>query len=229
VHCGADRRAPEGRKKLIGLTEGARESAQDWRDLLLDLKRRELDVGFWTLPAKSGRQRANRAAALLRWRRTSSRRPEQPATEGPNSQQPKAEEPTQARAAGNLDGRDLTPLSARESYVNCEKVTDVSTKIANVVRTSYQFPADQWTHLPTTNPIESPFASGRHHTVRSKGGLSNRTALGMVFKLIEARQKSRRRRDAHNQSPKLILGVNFAGALAVVAQPDRHQPTTIAA
>jgi putative transposase len=152
---------------------------------------------------------------------------EEPAAEGQNSQQPKAEEPAQARAAGDLDGR-LTPLSARESYVNCEKVTDVSTKIANVLRTSYDFPADQWTHLPTSNAIESPFAIGRHHTVRSKGGLSNRTALGMVFKLIEARQKSRRS-DGHNPSPKLILGVKFAGALAVIAQPDRHQPTTIAA
>jgi putative transposase len=65
--------------------------------------------------------------------------------------------------------------------------------------------------------------------VRSKGCLSNRTALAMVFKLVEAAQKSWRRLDGHNQLPKLILAVKFADGLEVAVKPDRRQPTTAAA
>ena len=60
------------------------------------------------------------------------------------------------------------------------------------------------------NPIESTFATVRHRTIRSKGCLSNKTALAMLFKLIEAAQKSWRCLDGHNQLPKLITGVKFA-------------------
>ena len=66
----------------------------------------------------------------------------------------------------------------------------------------YDFPAEHWKHLRTTNPIEITFATVRHRTIRSKGCLSNRTALAMVFKLLEAVQKSWRRLDGHNQLPK---------------------------
>jgi putative transposase len=59
--------------------------------------------------------------------------------------------------------------------------------------------------------------------------MSNRTALAMVFKLVEAAQKSWRRVDGHNQLPKLILGVKFTDGLEVTAKPDRRQPTTTAA
>jgi putative transposase len=69
----------------------------------------------------------------------------------------------------------------------------------------------------------------RHRTVRSKGCLSNRTALAMVFKLVEAAQKSWRRLDGHNRLPKLILGVKFADGLEVAVKPDRRRPTTAAA
>ncbi len=54
----------------------------------------------------------------------------------------------------------------------------------------YDFRAEHWKHLRTTNPIGSTFATVRHRNVRSKGCLSNRTALAMVFKLLEAAQKS---------------------------------------
>jgi hypothetical protein len=66
-------------------------------------------------------------------------------------------------------------------------------------------------HLRTTNPIESTFPTVRHRTIiRSKGCLSNRTALAMVFKQLEDAQKSRRRLDGYNQLAKLILGVKLA-------------------
>jgi transposase-like protein len=75
------------------------------------------------------------------------------------------------------------------------------TKDRDALLTFYDFPAEHWKYLRTTNPIESTFATVRHRTIRSKGCLSNRTALAMVFKLVEAAQKSWRRLDGHNQLP----------------------------
>lgn len=87
----------------------------------------------------------------------------------------------------------------------------------------YDFPAEHWKHLRTTNPIESTFATVRHRTVRhrtvrSKGCLSNKTALAMVFKLTQAAEKSWRRLDGHNQLPKLIVGVKFIDGIEAVRQ-----------
>jgi putative transposase len=79
----------------------------------------------------------------------------------------------------------------------------------------YDFPAE-WKHLRTTNVIESSFATVRHRTVRSKGCLSNKTALAMIFKLAEAAEKSWRRLDGHSQLPKIILGVRFSDGIEVV-------------
>ena len=93
----------------------------------------------------------------------------------------------------------------------------------------YDFPAEHWKHLRTTNPIESTFATVRHRTTRSKGCLSNKTALAMVFKLVEGAQKSWRRLDGHTQLPKLILGVKFADGLEVIAGKAAPQPATAAA
>ena len=70
----------------------------------------------------------------------------------------------------------------------------------------YDFPAEHWKHLRTTNPIESTFATVRHRTIRAKGCLSNKTALAMIFKLAEAAERSWRRLNGHNQLPKIILG-----------------------
>ena len=80
----------------------------------------------------------------------------------------------------------------------------------------YDFPAEHWKHLRTTNVIESSFATIRHRTVRSKGCLSNKTALAMIFKLVEAAERSWRRLDGHSQLPKLIIGVKFTDGIEVV-------------
>ena len=79
----------------------------------------------------------------------------------------------------------------------------------------YDFPAEHWKHLRSTNPIESTFATVRHRTIRSKGCLSKKTALAMVFKLIEAAQKVWRCLDGHIQLRKLITGVKFADGIEV--------------
>ena len=103
-----------------------------------------------------------------------------------------------------------------------------SERIAEVLLTFYDFPAEHWKHVRTTNPIESTFATVRHRTIRSKGCLSNKTALAMVFKLVDAAQKSWRRLDGHNQLPKLVLGAKFTNGLEVIGTADR-QPKAAAA
>jgi len=117
-----------------------------------------------------------------------------------------------------------------ENYqVKYEKAAECLNKDRDSLLTFYDFPAEHWKHLRTTNPIKSTFATVWHRAIRSKGCLSNRTALAMVFKLVEAAQKSWRRLDGHNQLPKLVLGVKFTNGLEVVGKPTNHQPTIAAA
>ncbi len=224
---------PEGRKELVGFTDGVRESAHDWRELLLDLKRRGLDVspelmiadgalGFWKAAGevwpKAAEQRCwvHKTANVL--------------NKLPVSQQPKAKRSLQEIWMAETKAAAEAAFDAFiDSYaLKYEKAADCLAKDRDVLLAFYDFPAEHWKHLRTTNPIESTFATVRHRTVRTKGCLSNRTALAMVFKLVEGAQKSWRRLDGHNQLPKLILGVKFADGLEVAARATR-QPTTAAA
>ena len=78
-----------------------------------------------------------------------------------------------------------------ETYqVKYERAADCLTKDRDALLAFYDFPAEHWKHLRTTNPIESTFATVRHRTIRSKGCLSNKTALAMVFKLAEAAERN---------------------------------------
>ena len=101
-----------------------------------------------------------------------------------------------------------------------EKAVERLKKDRQALLAFYDFPAEHWKHLRTTNPIESTFATVRHRTIRSKGCLSNKTALAMVFKLVEAAQKSWRRLDGHNLLPKLIMGVKFADGIEITSRPQ---------
>jgi putative transposase len=83
--------------------------------------------------------------------------------------------------------------------------------------------------LRASNPIESTFATVRHRTMRSKGCLSNRTALAMVFKLVDGAQKTWRRLDGHNQLPKIIQGVKFNDGCEVITKQDDVQTQTATA
>ena len=215
---------PEGRKELVGFTDGARESAQDWRDLLLDLKRRGLDVppqltiadgalGFWKAAGevwpKTREQRCwvHKTANVL--------------AKLPKSQQPKAKRALQEIWMAETKAvAELAFDAFIESYTpKYEKAADCLSRDRDALLAFYDFPAEHWKHLRTTNPIESTFATVRHRTIRSKGRLSNKTALAMVFKLLEAAQKSWRRLDGHNQLPKLVLGVTFNDGIEVIAKP----------
>jgi putative transposase len=225
---------PEGRKDLVGFTDGARESAQDWRDLLLDLKRRGLEVsprlviadgalGFWKAAGevwpKTCEQRCwvHKTANVL--------------AKLPKSQQPKAKRALQEIwMAETKAAAELAFDAFVESYaLKYAKAADCLSQDRDALLAFYDFPAEHWKHLRTTNPIESTFATVRHRTIRSKGCLSNRTGLAMVFKLLEAAQKSWRRLDGHNQLPKLVLGVTFNDGIEVIAKPTDRQPVTAAA
>jgi putative transposase len=70
--------------------------------------------------------------------------------------------------------------------------------------------------IPVTNPIESTFATVRHSTVRSRGCLSNKTVLAMIFKLTQAAEKRWHRLRGHHQLPKVILGVKFNDGIEIV-------------
>ena len=110
-----------------------------------------------------------------------------------------------------------------------DKAAECLAKDRQALLAFYDFPAEHWKHLRTSNPIESTFATVRHRTIRSKGCLSNKTALAMVFKLVEAAQKSWRRLDGHNQLPKLIQGVRFTDGIEVATNPASSQSQTAAA
>jgi len=90
------------------------------------------------------------------------------------------------------------------------------TKDIDALLAFYDFPAEHWDHLRTSNPIESVFATVRHRTVRAKGALSQQTVKLMVFKLVQAASKTWRRLNGRNQLPQLIEGVTFTDGVAVV-------------
>ena len=213
----------EGKKELVGLIDGVRESAQSWKELLLDLKRRGLAMGpelaiadgalgFWQaieeVWPKTRAQRCwvHKTANVL--------------NKLPKSQQPKAKRALQEiwMAATKKDA-----LAAFDAFVDTwgvkyDKAVGCLTKDREPLLAFYDFPAEHWKHLRTTNVIESAFATVRHRTVRAKGCLSNKTALAMIFKLAEAAEKSWRRLDGHNLLPKLILGVKFADGIEITSQ-----------
>src|SRR6202021_619745 len=91
----------------------------------------------------------------------------------------------------------------------------------------FDFPAEHWDHLRTSNPIESVFATVRHRTVRTKGALSAKTAKLMVFKLVNAAARTWRRLKGENQLPKVVQGVKFQNGIEVIKMPAHHAAYSI--
>ena len=75
--------------------------------------------------------------------------------------------------------------------------------------TFYDFPAEHWKHIRTTNPIESVFATVRNRTRKTKGCLNRKTALAMVYKLMMSARKKWRKLNSPNRLPEIIQGVEF--------------------
>ena len=103
-----------------------------------------------------------------------------------------------------------------------EKAVACPLKDCGALLTFYDFPAEHWDHLRTSNPIESVFATVRHRTIRIKGALSQDTARLMVFKLVMAAAKTWRRLKGENQLPKVIAGVTFRNGVEVINTPEQN-------
>src|SRR4051812_25619819 len=214
---------PEGKKELVGLIDGVRESAQSWRELLLNLKRRGLAMGpelavadgalgFW--------QAVEEVWPQTRGQRCWVHKTANVLNKLPKSQQPKAKRALQEIWMAETKKDALVAFDAFvETYrVKYDKAVACLAKDREALLAFYDFPAEHWKHLRTTNPIESTFATIRHRTVRAKGCLSNKTALALIFKLAQAAEKSWRRLDGHHHLPKVIRGVTFADGVEVVSR-----------
>jgi putative transposase len=212
---------PEGKKELVGLVDGVRESAQSWRELLLDLKRRGLAMGpelavadgalgFW--------HAVEEVWPHIRDQRCWVHKTANVLNKLPKSQQPKAKRALQEiwMAETKKDAVVAFDVFVETWGIKYDKAVECLTRDRDALLAFYDFPAEHWKHLRTSNVIESAFATIRHRTVRSKGCLSNKTALAMIFKLAEAAENSWRRLDGHKQLPKVILGVKFADGIEVV-------------
>ena len=214
---------PEGEKELVGLIDGVRESAQSWKELLLDLKRRGLAIGPELAIADGGLsfwQAIEEVWPKTRGQRCWVHKTANVLNKLPKSQQSKAKRALQEiwMAETKKDA-----LAAFDAFVEIwsakyDKTVECLIKDRDALLAFYNFPAEHWKHLRTTNVIESAFATIRHRTVRSKGCLSNKTALAMIFKLAEAAEKSWRRLNGHNLLPKLIFGVKFADGIEIKMQ-----------
>jgi transposase-like protein len=212
---------PEGKKELVGLIDGVRESAQSWKELLLDLKRRGLAIGPELAIADGGLgfwQAIEEVWPKTRGQRCWVHKTANVLNKLPKSQQSKAKRALQEiwMAETKKDALAACDAFVETWGVKYDKATECLIKDREALLAFYDFPAEHWKHLRTTNVIESSFATVRHRTVRSKGCLSNKTALAMIFKLAEAAERNWRRLNGHNQLPKIILGVKFTDGIEVV-------------
>jgi putative transposase len=212
---------PEGKKELVGLIDGVRESAQSWKELLLDLKRRGLAMGP-ELAVADGALGFWKALPEV-WSKTREQRCWVHKTANVLNKLPKSLQGKAKRALQNIWMAETKHAAeaALDMFVEIygtkyDKAAECLTKDRDVLLTFYDFPAEHWKHLRTTNPIESTFATVRHRTTRSKGCLSNKTALAMTFKLAQSAEASWNRLRGYNQLPKIIMGVKFKDGVEIV-------------
>ena len=205
---------PEGKKELIGFQVGLRESAQSWHELLADIKGRGLSVppkiavgdgamGFWNALDKAFPDTKHQRCWVHKVKNVLNCFPKQmaPAVKSDLNDIQHAASRKEAEAALNVFS---------EKYgIKYPKGVACLTKDQNVMLAFFDFPAEHWGHLRTSNPIESVFATVRHRTVRTKGALSQKTVKLMVFTLILAASKKWLRLKGKNQLPKVIEGIKF--------------------
>jgi transposase-like protein len=218
---------PEGKKELVGFQVGVRESAQSWRELLVEVKRRGLRsapeiavgdgaLGFWKAldeifpGTKHQRCWVHKTANVLNKVALSVQ---------PGMKKDLREvwlSPNRAAAETAIE------VFAEKYGAKYPKAVECLRKDRQTLLAFYDFPAEHWDHLRTSNPIESVFSTVRHRTVRTKGSLSSATAKLMVFKLIMAASKTWRRLNGEKQLPKVIEGVRFQDGIEVIETPSQN-------
>jgi transposase-like protein len=218
----------QGEKRLLALSDGYRESKASWLSVLQDLQARGLQaapklaigdgaLGFWAAAAEAWPQTrcqrcwvhktANILAAL------------------PKSVQGKAKAglreiwmaETQAQAEKSFDH------FIRDFGAKYPKAVEVLAKDRGTLLAFYDFPAEHWVHIRTTNPIESSFATIRHRTTRTKNCVSRNTLLGLVFQLALTVEKSWCKVRGFKRLPEVIEGVRFQDGVAVVPEKDNEE------
>ena len=204
----------EGKKELIAVQDGFGESEQSWKELLLDLKARGLTqgpelaigdgaLGFWkALPQVFSKTREQRC-----WVHKTGN----VLNKLPKSKRSKAKSmlhdiwmaPTQAEAGKAFD---LFSTTFEAKY---PKATACLAEDREVLLAFYDFPAEHWVHIRTTNPIESTFATVRLRTRRTKGCGSRIACLTMVFRLTQCAERHWRTLNGAKLLADVIRGVTF--------------------
>ena len=216
---------PEGKKELVGFQVGVRESAQSWRELLVDVKRRGLTIapelavgdgalGFWTALDEVFPGTRHQRCWLHKTANVLNKVPKSVQRAMKADLREIHGAPTRAAAEAAIS------VFAQKYGAKYAKAAVCLTKDRDALLAFYDFPAEHWDHLRTSNPIESVFATVRHRTVRTKGSLSPTTARLMVFKLVVAASKTWRRLKGENQLPKVVAGVTFQDRTEVTERPS---------
>jgi transposase-like protein len=212
----------DGHKELIAIVDGYRESEQSWKELLLDCQARGLTIppklavgdgalGFWKAlrhvwpTTREQRCWVHKTANVL--------------DKLPKGLQPKAkamlhdiwQAETRAQAEKAFD---LFEATYQAKY---PKATDCLSKDRPELLVFYDFPAEHWLHLRTTNPIESTFATVRLRTCKTKGSGSRSACLTMVFKLMESASKGWRLLNGSKLLPEVVAGVQFVDGVKTAA------------
>ena len=204
-----------GRKELLAVEDGYRESTQSWRELLVRLRDKNglvLDpelatgdgaLGFWQalhqVWPKTRQQRcwAHKTANVLNLL--------------PKSLHGKAKPDLHSiyEAESRKAAEKAFDLFIAKYGAKYDKAMTCLAKDREALLAFYDFPAEHWKHVRTTNPIESTFATVRLRTAKTKGCLSRQTALAMVFKLAKSAERTWRRLDGSERLGQLIEGVRF--------------------
>ncbi len=212
----------DGKKELIAVHDGHRESEQSWYEVLLDLKNRGLTIdpkvavgdgalGFWkALPkvwpsTKVQRCWVHKTANIL--------------NKLPKKLQPTAKDALHQiwmadtrKAANDAFDQFITTYEAKYP-----KATACLSKDREELTSFFDYPAEHWMHLRTTNPIESTFATVRLRTKRTKGSGSRKACLAMVFRLAQAAERKWRRLNGHKHLADIVVGVQFKDGTKVIA------------
>jgi transposase-like protein len=204
----------EGKKELVAIGDGYRESEASWKEVLLDLKGRGLKIdpklaigdgalGFWkALPQVFGHTRGQRCwvhktANVL--------------NKLPKSQQPKAKAALQDiwMAASREDAHRAFDSFIVNYEAKYPKAVQTLVKDREALLAFYDFPAEHWVHIRTSNPIESTFATVRLRTAKTRGCVSRQSMLAMVFMLAKSAERGWRKLKGAQRLAEVIAGVEF--------------------
>lgn len=211
---------PDGKKELIAVHDGHRESEQSWKELLLDCKARGLTVdpklatgdgalGFW--------KALDQVYPATREQRCTVHKTANVLDKLPKRLQPAAKSKLHDiwQAATREAANQAFDLFLQTYQAKYPKAAECLAKDRESLLACYDFPAEHWIHLRTTNPIESTFATVRHRQRQTKGNGSRKACLAMVFKLVQAAEKKWRLWNGSQLIPDVIQGVPFVDGVRV--------------